>query len=111
MIAKRNNKIWDQKYSEIERYIGGRKCTETQNFINRVCRDNNRTTLETIPLKNQEEYYKKLLTEEINEEGDKQHNINIIGEDVIVDIKTVEKTIRFLKNRKSSSSGGINTEL
>lgn len=51
------------------------------------------TVLQPAPLEKWEEYYKRLLSEDENKE-EEQENINIIGEEINVQVETIEKVIR-----------------
>lgn len=111
MIAEENYKTWEQKCSEVERLIGGKKCTEAWNFIKRVRKDDRITRLETISIEEWKEYHKKLLSVDRDEGEEGQAIISIAGEDTTINVEIIEKTIRSLKNRKSPGPGRINAEL
>ena len=56
--------MWDRKFQETNKYIGGRKCTETWKFIKRVRTSGKESVhLQMIPTDRWVQYYQDILTE------------------------------------------------
>jgi len=57
--------VWDQKCSEIDTYMGGRRCTEVWKFLRNVkTAYKDRSPVEIISIGEWNTNYKKLLTED-----------------------------------------------
>lgn len=44
-VNMEKNNVWDRKYTEVNTYIGGRKCTEVWRFIKLVKTERQKTAL------------------------------------------------------------------
>jgi hypothetical protein len=56
--------MWDRKFQETNKYIGGRKCTETWKCIKRVRTSGKESVhLQMIPTDRWVQYYQDILTE------------------------------------------------
>lgn len=100
IITQEKRNSWNKKFRKVEIHIG-RRCTEVWKFINNIRSDNNRN-LQIIPIRQWEEYYKRLLTEQ--RKKFKEENMPVGVEEIPVKIKvnTIVRAIKKLKNRKAS---------
>ena len=106
--------MWDRKCQEINKYVGGKKCTETWKFI-KIVRTSEKESvhLQMIPIDRWVQYYLDLLTEN-RPEYEKTKNISPTqtdGEIGEVSEERLRNAVRELKNGKSCGPEGVYAEL
>jgi len=107
--------VWDQKYAEIDTYIGGRRCTEVRKFLRNVkTAHKHRSPVEITPIGEWNTCYKKLLTEvrisyTTNETITRETTIE--GKLITVTTEEVETAVKKLRTGKAAGPGNIPTEL
>lgn len=111
VVTEEKKKTWDRKCSEIEMYIGGKRCTEAWKFIDSIRTDKKKVILEPISGKDWEDYYSKLLVEDRENFKKEGPRVTVQGEPIEIQIENVEKAIKNMKNRKASGPGDITAEM
>lgn len=105
--------MWDKKCSEINTYIGGKKCSESWKFMKNLKSDQkNKANVQIIPTKKWIDHYQKLLTENREEYLlNSPTDVIVEGDTIVVNIDQVKKAVRKLKNGRAAGPGGIPAEL
>nr|XP_018896775.1 PREDICTED: uncharacterized protein LOC109030332 [Bemisia tabaci] len=111
LITRKKNETWEQNFSKINTYLGGRKSAESWKLLKGLRRDMKRDILSPISIRQLEEHFKQLLTERRPEfQGGTQINTDEAST-VSVQLFDVVKAVRELKNVKAYGPGDIPSEL
>lgn len=113
-VIKEKNKMWENKCDEIDRKMGGTKISEAWNTIKNLKRDTKNTcNIALISMKEWEEYYRSLLTEDRDtfKWKDKNENWNATVQVKVITTQEIRKALNTMKNGKAPGPGDIPIEL
>lgn len=113
-VAIKKNEVWEMRCAELQRYMGGTKVSEAWKTLKSLRRDDNHNTgIDLIGMKQWEEHYRQLLTEDRPEFAEQKKYDYQETFQSIQDIKKeeVERALKKMKNGKAAGPGGIPIEL
>ncbi|XP_044745289.1 uncharacterized protein LOC123307136 [Coccinella septempunctata] len=112
-ISAAKRQMWDKKCMEINTYLGGSECSETWKFIKRVkSSGRNQAGIQIIPTGKWINHYEQLLTENRSQYNTiSPSEISVKGEEINIDVATLERALTKLKNGRATGPEGIPAEL
>lgn len=109
IILQKKNESWMRKCDEIDRYIGGTKCTEAWKALKHMKSDKSISQITPISETEWRNYFSDLLKENRNFGNNSVHNEN--SEYIQLEETELRRALQRAKNKKSPGPGGIPTEL